>query len=254
MPGEVTQSDPNPNPNPAPNPNPENSGGGNTQPGGGGGKDTPQRPESVPERFWDAKEGKVKVEDLGKEYGELASFKAGIDNLAAQVPEKADGYKVELPESFETPEGLEFKLNPEDPRVKPFQEWAHKYGVPQEAFSELLAIEGKSALDTYVADKEFRDGEMQKLGEKGAERAKAVADWIDAQAPDKDAAQAGKDLLVYADGVKLFENLMQKRAGPSVVRSGAEGGSPAGDLADKSVNERMSAIGKKAMALAGVKQ
>lgn len=221
-----------------------------------GAKETPSsppaRPDSIPEKFWDAEKGAVKTDDLINSHRELEGWKASVESLGAQVPEKPDGYKLELPKDVELPEGLEFKPNPDDPRVAPLREWAHKHRIPQDALSELYGVEAQAAIQSFKADKEFAEAEMQKLGEKGPERVKAVEAWIDAVAGDKDAAQAGKDLLSFSDGVKLFENLMKLQAGPTAVRSGAEGASGK-DISGESLDDRLGSIGSKAMQKAGVK-
>ncbi len=131
-------------------------------------------------------------------------------------------------------------------------EWAHRHGVTQSAFSELLAIDGKVSIDNFVSDREWKTAEMAKLGEKGPERVKAVSDWLDAQLPDKDQAATAKDLLILADGVKLFENIMQKLSGPTVVRSGGEA-TGAKPLSEMTLDEKMAIANAKMAKLAGVK-
>ena len=58
------------------------------------GDDQPMRPDGVPEKFWDQKNGSVRVEALAKSYQELER-KLGGEQLK-DVPESADDYEITI--------------------------------------------------------------------------------------------------------------------------------------------------------------
>lgn len=81
--------------------------------GGDADDDKPQRPEHIPEKFWDAEKGEVRVEELAKSYAELERAKAappkaegdaGAAGAAddADLPPEVAQFKTTLTESIAT--------------------------------------------------------------------------------------------------------------------------------------------------------
>lgn len=64
--------------------------------------------------------------------------KAEGDVRRATLPQKPDDYEAKLPGDFKLPEGMTFELNAQDPRISHARDFALKYGLPKEAFSESL--------------------------------------------------------------------------------------------------------------------
>lgn len=114
-----------------------------------------ERPDFYPEKFWD--EDGPDVEKLAKSYAELEkAFKNG---------------KHKAPEGdYEIADLVDRGLDPEDPTVQTYQEWAKKYGISQQAFEELAGnVLEFSQQDQEAIDYDRRQ-EMEKLGERGQEK------------------------------------------------------------------------------------
>jgi hypothetical protein len=141
-----------------------------------------QRPEHVPEKFWDAEKGVPKVEDLAKGYTELERWKSTrVDDLKKQIiaetakgrPEKPDGYKAQMPTGWKAPNGVNFTLDGNAPMVKAWANAAHAAGLDQASYEQGLATMAEAAIRS-VPDP---GAELKKLGENAAERVQAVKLW-----------------------------------------------------------------------------
>jgi uncharacterized protein YnzC (UPF0291/DUF896 family) len=156
-----------------------------------------ERPDYIPEKFWDGEKKSPRVEDLAKSYvkleGERGKFK---ETLTAEInterlrarPEKPDGYKVAVPETIkdvvilDKPPGEDFKpeagkhyavIKPGSSLMKNAAELAHKYGVPQAEFSGLvadLAREIGFKPPTAEEAQAAKQAIYSKLGEQGEQR------------------------------------------------------------------------------------
>jgi hypothetical protein len=139
----------------------------------------PARPDWVPESFWDAKAG-LKADDFGKHYGELATFHKTETEKRAALPAKPEDYKLELklPDTVKVPEGLNLGVNEKDPRVPLVRALAHKYGMPQEAVNDLVAVDAQMQIEAIAAANARIEAEQKKLGEKFPERKAAVESFL----------------------------------------------------------------------------
>lgn len=238
---------PNPDPNPAPPPEP----GADPAPAPA----AMERPEGLPDDFWDVEKAQVKFGDLTQRLNDLTAREAEFDSHRAKAPEKPDGYKVELPKEFEVPEGMDFKPDAENPLTKPVMDWAHKHGLSQAAFSELVAIQARTQIEGMQADKEFYDKEdAEKLGEQAAQRRKAAAQWVGAKFTG-DKQEAGKfvrDLLHDPLAVLAIEHVMGLTAGPTTKRSGAEDPGKDKDISSLSWEEKQARASARVRQLAGL--
>jgi hypothetical protein len=114
-----------------------------------------ERPDYYPEKFWD--EDGPDVEKLAKSYAELEkAFKAGKH----KAPE--DGYDVDSL--------IDGGLDPEDPGLELYQDWAKKYGISQQAFEELASGILEMTGEQEEAVQYDQQEEMNKLGERAQEK------------------------------------------------------------------------------------
>jgi len=82
-----------------------------------------ERPAGIPEKFWDAKKGEPRVEDMAKSYAELeAKFRAGKH----KAPEKYDMKPLEKA-------GIQM----DDELLNEYQTWAKNAGISQDNFEQL---------------------------------------------------------------------------------------------------------------------
>ncbi|MBT8411175.1 MAG: hypothetical protein KJP02_05190, partial [Octadecabacter sp.] len=83
-----------------------------------------ERPDYVPEKFWDSDKGETRLEALTKSYGEFEK-KFHESGKFIGAPEGGE-YEISLPE------GIEAELNTEDPVLQWFQGQAAEMGLSQD--------------------------------------------------------------------------------------------------------------------------
>jgi len=165
-----------------------------------------------------------KTDDLRAELTEQLrpELETSIRNeLRGQAPEAPDAYAY--PEGVEPPaiDGLDAG----------FREWAHKKGLDQESFNELVGLYNRTLPDPEV--------ERGKLGDSADEIISRVS-RIGTKAIPKDLHDAAMKLATTAEGVRLLDHLLssgQNRASPPIP--GAQSASPA---TAESIQQRMMQI------------
>lgn len=211
-----------------------------------------QRPEHVPEKFWDAEKGEIRVDGMAKSYAELerrmglkaeelqgvieddavqeklaeklkaAGIEGDVDletaaALTAKMkarPESAAAYEIELPKDT-LPEGLEFQADEDNPLMQHWRETAFANGLSKDEFNAGVAAYAKA----LVAEMPDPDTELKALGTRGVERVNAVRQFVDKHVQDpalRDAAAAFADT---AAGVQVFEALAAANV-PTKIDSG----------------------------------
>lgn len=164
----------------------------------------------MPENLWDAKAG-LKLDALKGEFeakNELAAFKAAEDSKRLALPQKPEEYKIALPESFKPPEGIKFEIDEKSDVAISAREWAHRHGVRQEAFSELLGLYGGLLVGDEQQKQTARRAQIEQLGQAGTARVTAIETFLDAKG-----YSPLKAMLVTADIVKAMEGLVAKASG-----------------------------------------
>lgn len=156
-----------------------------------------ERPEYIPEKFWNAETGEARLEDAFKSY--------------AHMEQKLSGKNM-APESYEltAPEGFEGELLPaDDPFVAGFMEVAKETGLDQETFDRLHHWYINNEMESMQAN---MDRELQAFDpdeSKRAARLKNIADWAGANL-DADAFEALKMVTSTAAGATLIESMIAK--------------------------------------------
>lgn len=202
--------------------------------------DAPTRPEHVPEKFWDAEKGEVRVEAALKSYSELEKRNSGLrqahraeyeKEVFGARPEKAEGYEVKAPEK--APDGLVFleKFEPgmqfeegktyfvpdmSDPLWGEVRGIAHRAGLSQAEFSEkvlpliarVAGVRVPTAEERETANREF----VRSLGENGDLRADHVRGWVRGQI-GADRAEALLGNVRSKAAVEALEELMVSSGG-----------------------------------------
>lgn len=147
------------------------------------------RPDYYPDKFWD--EDGPDVEKLAKSYNELQKkFSQGKH----KAPE--DGYQME--------DLVNAGLDPDDPTVGIYQEWAKDNGVSQAAFEDLASRVLGVSNDVAQQMQQDRKAEMSKLGERAQEKIE-MAERLLMKAPlNNNERDAIAGSLNSADSINAF--------------------------------------------------
>jgi hypothetical protein len=171
----------------------------------------PQRPEWVPEKYWDPAKNELKATDLRKDYDSLSAFKAEQDIRKNSLPKDAAGYEVKLPAGFKPPEGMTFEFIKDDPGLKQAAEIAHARGLDQEAFSDMLGVYAANKISEATKVATARTAEIAKLGAAGPQRIDSIDTWLKARVgPKADVLIAQLKAYPVASMVETFEEVIRQ--------------------------------------------
>jgi hypothetical protein len=134
-------------------------------------------------------------------------------NRKAAMPADPSGYELKLPADFVVPQGVEFRIDENNPLLPHARQLAHdidagKIGA-QEALSRLLGLHGASEIARVQQfDNQVR-AEVQKLGATGTARITTIQNFIKSIAPE----DTIRDLyagLISEKAVRGWEALMRR--------------------------------------------
>lgn len=177
----------------------------------------------MPESFFDAEKKEVKGAELRKHLDELATFKAADDSRRASLPQTAEGYELKLPDGFAAPEGIEVKLDVNDPMLKDAKAMAHAKGWSQKDFSDALGVVATMKATEAKAYETAKTKNLEALGAKGPERIDAVTRWLNANGSEAEIKPIIATLATAAH-VTFFEKIISKLSsqGAANFRRGGE--------------------------------
>jgi len=135
--------------------------------GGEGGEGGGDRPENVPEKFWNAEKGEIRTDDVLKSYTELHS-KFGAFTGA---PEE---YTAELTEELKE-QGVE--LIDDDPVLGKAKEFAKEMNMNQDGFNKMIQMYAMSQLAESKAGEDHRAEQFAALGDNADRRVENVNQW-----------------------------------------------------------------------------
>lgn len=159
------------------------------------------RPDWVPEQFWNAEHG-LDAAQLAKSYAEARSgLNRKIEEARAldkgKAPEKFEAYL----EAFKPPASSDDRdlsrfgeINADDPAVQAWARTAHRHGFSSERFNAVLA-DFMGELNEHLPEPVNMDQEWAKLG--GEERGKKL---VQAVASDLRAMVGGQDAHALTEG------------------------------------------------------
>lgn len=137
------------------------------------------RPEGLPDTFWDAEKNAIKTGDLISRFNELSTKDAADAVRKSTLPQSADAYKIELPKDFTMPQGVEFAFDEKAPELAQARAMAHAKGWTQQDFSEALGVFAAAKISEQATINTARQAEVAKLGATGPARVDAVSRWMD---------------------------------------------------------------------------
>jgi hypothetical protein len=142
------------------------------------------------------------------EWRDLAAHKAAQDSRKLTLPKEEADYRLELPEDFVIPQGVELKLDESNPAVGLARKFAIKAGLTQEQFGELAAIYAADRIGHIQQMQRLMSAEKDKLGASGTPRVSAVFTFLDAML-GPELAEPFKVSMVTARQVAGWEKLMR---------------------------------------------
>jgi hypothetical protein len=157
-----------------------------------------ERPEWLPEKFWDEKEG-PELEKMAKSYDELQKqFSQG---------------KHKAPEKYDTSVVEESGYETDDPIVSSTLDWAKKYSINQAAFDELVG--SVTSLGNENSKQAAADYETERaaLGPNADAIIKSNIDWSDGLERKGIISEKEREELNDWGGTALGQRLMQKVRG-----------------------------------------
>ena len=168
-----------------------------------------ERPDNVPEKFWDAETNAIRTDDVLKSYGELekrfGSFTGAPEEYGFNVNENMAAKFEEL--------GLEISTEG-DPLYEAALEMAKETGMNQEGFDKLANLYLMTQLGDIEATKAQTAQEMANLGEKAEVRINNLRAWGESNL-SPELYQAFSDTVTNAASVQVFEHLIaQTRNAP----------------------------------------
>lgn len=216
----------------------------------------PNRPDHVPEKFWDGENGQVRTDELAKSYTELEGsvsrsrekyFQDFQAERLANRPKDASAYSIDIPaeslgnivlmnetpgEDFQPEEGKAyFLLNQDDPMLAFWREHCFQNGSNQEEFASGVIAYANMMAEKAPTQEEL-DAELAQvysdLGEHGQQRADHIWKQVQAIVGEEEAA-ALDGLVKDADGIKALETILEKAGEPKFVADNDDTGSSALD-------------------------
>lgn len=179
----------------------------------------PQRPEGVPEQFWDAEKGAVKTDDLVKSYTELRAKMDG--NKPAEEPKPEDEAKDPKGVKLERPEDAQKKPEGEaNPLTTAVDVMAKAYAETGEVTDEQIkAVEDlglpRGVIDTYLAGVKALEAAMTSEVYKaagGEEKFTEAQTWAAKSLSDADLEYYNANIDDPSKRVQTVEWLMAKFA------------------------------------------
>jgi len=177
------------------------------------------RPEWLPESHWDTAANNIKPE-FGAHYAELTTFhKTQTEAQAALAARKPEDIKFEikLPETVKVPDGMDLKINDNDPRVPVLRELALKNNLSQETVNALVALDAQQQIAAHAAEQTRLAAADAKLGANAKERKAAVGDWLKGMKDRNEfTAEEYEAVRVYAidpESVTAIEKIIAKATG-----------------------------------------
>lgn len=179
-----------------------------------------QRPDYLPEQFWDPAAKAPRTDSLVKAWKDTATELKALKGAKGAPPDKAEDY------AFERPKDLPAHLLQDpanDADLKVIREAAHAAKLTQAQFEALASSYFTKAAEIIQPPIDPIE-EIKKLGENGTQVADTVFAWIDGLRAGEVLSQAEVDEIVSlgstADGMRAL-NKIREHAGGQPIPIGA---------------------------------
>lgn len=173
-----------------------------------------ERPDWLPEKFYDADAGQVRTEDLAKSYRELEGMiRKSKDELKAELKQEAEG-EIKRPDSaaeYKVPEIQDVVVEElqEHPMYNWFKDYAFKNNLSQEEFANAVS----QYVETQRAEQPNVETEKAKLGENADARIEYVTNWLNRHVTDPEERKLYDQATVTAEGFRSIERMIGRMGG-----------------------------------------
>lgn len=165
--------------------------------------ETPERPDWLPEEYWDAEKGAIKGEDIAAKLKPPEDLVSKIEDI---------DWTVKLPDDH--PLGVkEVGFDPEDPRVKEVGKVLAEAGLTKGQIGSVLNAYAMGEAARLAALKDHLVEQTKLLGEKASTRVRAVTNWL-TESVGQDRATRLLAKLTDASDIEAIETLIEKSQGP----------------------------------------
>jgi hypothetical protein len=171
------------------------------------------RPEIIPEKFWNADTGEINLEDMAKSYNHLEKFASGKkdemrESLIAELTQEARELAPEEPSGYELPKLVE-GVTEDMVEANPLTDWwraqCHERGYSQEDFQDGI----NKYIDTMMGNQPNLDAEVERLGENANDRINAVNAWASSFFPPEEFDVIASSLGTSAEGIAALERMQE---------------------------------------------
>lgn len=174
--------------------------------------DAPERPDYIPENFWDVKKGEVNIKALAKSYSELR--KKFNEKNNDKTPENIEDY---FDEKYYTEDGMlksdKIEISKDDPALKAAYEIAKNSGMGIKQTNDFINGFIENMAD-YLPQKISVEDEIKKLGNNGEKLVSGLKVWVDSMLKNGEVSEeVYQEMLALgktAAGVKALDVLRQK--------------------------------------------
>lgn len=229
--------------------NNQNTGGADDNKSGQSGEVKVYAPKGMPDHFL----GKTDQETIDLL---MDGYKGARDELAKKgtivkdVPKTADGYTLEIPEDMKD-KVMKPGEDGKDPILELFKPIAHKHGIGQKAFQDVVlelskvVAEKAAANDGGEGEEALADFEYKEYG--GADKAKPLIDGVSVWAKglknqgkldDADIAEIGI-MSTHSQGLKTLVKLREMTGEKPIPSNFDSGASGAGKVTEAMLNDRV---------------
>ena len=192
-----------------------------------------QRPEDLPEQFWDEDNGTFKANEIYEEYKtsqkRILDLRQKISKGQPVAPDSADGYQLDADKLAEA--GM--TISNDDPAIKIFREAAAKAGISVDQFQTLVSDYTKGLQDSEEIQKlseskgpseedqqAYLDSEMKKLGDNAQGQIQGIKNWFQQLHYDgvlsRDDLETAQNMGMSAKEIKVLGLLRQSAGNLSI--------------------------------------
>lgn len=183
----------------------------------------------MPESFWDAEKKSAKGEDFKKHLAQLETFKTEIEAARGTLPDKAEGYKLELPDDVKLPDGYE--PDEKEPKFVGLRQIALEDGLSQKTVNKIVKLDAVALAAYHDKAKQQRAALDAALGENGAARVTALSEFIDSHWSKPEEARQMRDTMwtpVIVKHLETYQKMLSSQGVHSFSQAGRGHDAPDG--------------------------